>query len=1230
MPRKKLAPAVDTTESSVPATAESTPTEASTPATPKKKAAPKASNKKNETAKKAESTDKPKPARTSRKTTAKPGVETEPSEVQPAQPEAAPDAELVQVAETVSEPAPITPAPKLRRTKAEKPAPAAPAKPEPKKKAAPKKAAAPTEEPVAKAAPVSLPWQPIPDTGEEEPESEPEVETPAAPVEPTSKRGGRQRGKKPELAPVVSEPIDEVLQPEEMPKRSRGGKRVEPQVVIAQVTEEFEEEPKPEGYDFASLDLPMPIWRPRGNGASPVASADETEAAETTSSEERTGDRNDDRSRRRRRRRGGRNRGEDRDERSSAEPVNEALAEDVEEEEEEPEIAPVPQEAPRREENRNRDRRDNGRHDRERRTEEPTPERKPDPAPEIPVFRRERTVAKPPEKAAIAIPENAPQVVMQNGIPTLVRDHRVYPPIMFFGSPADEKRAETVLEEVKMAAEAGVHLHSYLIDFEVHPEAVDEAAAFAAYMLSRSVQTDPESQVIFRLVFQAPRGWEAKYPNGRYRYTDGVTAEPSVCDDEFWSVARTCLEKFVKKMCLLDLSKHIMGLHLERGEWFFAEGVGYDNSNAAQTKFRDWARLRYLNDEVTLRASWFDGGARFENITVPEYQPEGQDGDRFIRSSRRQRRYVDYHLFLSDATVQRVADLAYAAKAASEGTLLIGASYGYTFEWSHPASGHLSLGKLLRTPEIDFIAGPPSYRSRQPGGTAAFPGPIDSFALNGKLYISEEDFKTSLSVGHEPDDFNPQLKTPQALESVHWRGVGAALAHASGLSWMDVWGNGWLRTNSVWERAKKVREAMIDRLAAPLDDPEVAVFIDERALGYLVDDHAFKLLVQNVRESVLRAGVSAAFYLLSDLTHREKFPDSKLYVFVNAWDVRPELRAAIKSRLQRDGKVLFWLYSAGLFDAGRESLERAREVTGIAIKPQPFNSKAGTTILNRRHPLSEAFPDKTIVGGTKLDPSYFAIPEGATVLGEYTQTGLPSFVVKEFKEGSAETHWTSVFLGEPQVNPALIRALAQMAGAHVWNFQEDVVHVRHPFLTVHCQAAGPRTLTLPGKYSAYNLLRDDWSGVDSSQLRFTAVEGATYCFLVGARDELEQQLHTDPSKLLFIEKIPPRDANVRVDGLSFDVPMMRLEGWMESNDTDDNADEWFLRPQQVEEEPMAQATVEESPEKVGRRRRRRGGKDRERGERGSAPTETRAVSTTPVETIGGDDFELNVMFRKRE
>ncbi len=843
------------------------------------------------------------------------------------------------------------------------------------------------------------------------------------------------------------------------------------------------------------------------------------------------------------------------------------------------------------------------------------------PAEEAPAAKKPvRPKAEP--KALIPTPSDAPQVVLRDGIPTLVRNQRVYPPIGFFGNCSDERRSETVFEEIRLAAEAGVHIHSLIIDLEVNPSAVDHSVSFAAYLVAQVTRIDPEAQVLMRVVFVTPRGWEKEYPDAKYVGRDGHVAEPSLCDKKYWTTAKECLESFVRQIRKLDLRDNILGVHLERGEWFVPVDGGYDDSVAAKAMFKEWIRTRYSEDEVALRASWFDGGVNFENVQIPPYQPEGAEGDRFVRSSRKQRRYVDYHLFLSDVTAERIGELAYAAKHASEGYFLVGASYGYTFEWAHPSSGHLALGKLLRTPEVDFIAGPPSYKNREPGGSAPFPSPIDSFALNGKLYISEEDFKTAIGAGTEPDEFNPIIRTPQALESIHWRGAGVALSHASGVTWMDLWGNGWLKTTTIWERASQIRSALVTRMAAPLTDPDVAVFVDERALAYLVDPNAFRLLIQNAREAVMRSGLSVGFFLLSDLAHRERFPESKLYLFLNAWDIRPELRSAIKERLHRDNKVLFWLYSAGLFDSGRDSLERARDVTGIALKPQPFHSKSGTTLLNRRHPLIEAFPNR-MIPSSALEPSYFGINEDATVLGEYTQTGLPSFVVKDFNEvAEGGGKWTSVFLGEPAVTPALIRALGEMAGAHIWNFQDDVVHVRPPFLVMHCKDAGARAITLPSKWSAYNLLTKQWATEDTTHLRFTATAGSTHVFLVGIHSDIEQLLSIDPSTVLHMESMPERTENtVRFDTVSFDVPIMRLNEWIEGGVTDEVAEELLFRPTFAEEEEPS-LEPEEATTGSRRRRRRRGGRG------GSEETSMARREGADRQAYG--DLEINVMFRKRE
>jgi hypothetical protein len=858
-----------------------------------------------------------------------------------------------------------------------------------------------------------------------------------------------------------------------------------------------------------------------------------------------------------------------------------------------------------------------GRRDRDERRERPPVEtRAPEPVVEAPKPKAPQMPEAPPRER-VAAPLDAPQVILHNGVPVLVRNQKAVAPMFFHASALDERSLSTVMDEVKTAAEHGIHTFSVLVDLDVDEDAVNDSVGFAGYMAKSIASADPEAQVVLRVAFASPANWERRFPNAVYRELGGATAEPSFCDDEYWTEAENSLRRLITLLRKVDTEGRISGIHLERGEWFLPEDRGYDISKAAEKKFRDWLRSRYRNDVVTLRAAWFDGSVTFDSAAIPPFQRKGVDGE-FMRLGRKARRWVDYHLFISDTTAERIADLAYAAKQSSEGRFLVGVSYGYTFEWSHPASGHLSLGKLLRCPDIDYIAGPPSYKNREPGGTGSFPWPIDSFALNTKIAVSEEDFKTPISGRPEPDDFNPVMKTPQALESVHWRGAGSALAHASGICWMDSWGNGWLGSRGIWERGQKVAQALTWRMNATQAAPDVAVLIDERSLAYLVDERAFSALVQNVRESILRSGLSVGFYLLSDLAHRENFPDCKLYVFVNAWDVRPEVRSAIKSRLQRDGKVLFWLYAAGLFEGGRESLERVREATGIALRPQPFNSRSGTTLLNMRDPLCQPLPESRISQGGQLEPSYFAIPEeDAQVLGEYSQSGLPSYLARSFKGEQSDENWTSVFLGEPVVTPGLFRALGQMAGAHIWSHDDDVIHARAPFLTIHCTGAGPRVITLPDKWTAYDLVNGTWAFVEGHGLRFTAMDGATHSFLIGNKSDIEALLSSSPD-LSFTEEemLERRDNTTHWDQMSFDVAIMKLDEWVEESWSEEMADDLLLRPSMIED--IDETTPDESEEvsiSSGRRRRKRRDTKRERQPKGDHESPETGIS---------------FLFRKRE
>lgn len=850
---------------------------------------------------------------------------------------------------------------------------------------------------------------------------------------------------------------------------------------------------------------------------------------------------------------------------------------------------------------------------------------------EAPVKKAPEVVVKPP-RALIEIPDDAPQVVLNEGQTVLVRNKRIYPNFWFYAAPTSEDRTATVIDEIKQATEAGVDIFALGFEAVCDKHHFDNLAKAVESLVSRVVKVNRDAQVVIHLDLMAPKGWEMDYQDGVYRDSTGDLAEPSISDDKYWLAVETLLRGFASGLVKSQYAPNILGIDLDRGGWVIPHSASFDISKASKVRFREWVSDRYQRDEVLLRASWFHGDISFDSVRIPD-PDKNSSGAHLVRFNRRERSQVDYYLFLSDVTANRISDLAYAVKEASGGRLLIGVRYGNTFRDLRPDSGQLSLGKILRSPEIDFIAATPCVEDRGTGGAASYDAPIDSFALNSKLFVSLEDYKTSLSNRPEPEYGVPTIRTPQALESVHLRGFGGALAHQSGLCWSDNWGNGWLTAASVWQRAKDVLRVSVLGLASQFQEPDVAIFIDERALGYLVNVDAFTKLVRQTLESVGRAGVSYGLYLLSDLTHREKFPESRVYVFLNAWDIRPDLRSSIKQRLHRDNKQLLWLYAAGLFDSGRESLERAREVMGIAIKPQPIFSVSGTTLLDRRNTISQAFPHGVVGSDVSVDPTYFAVPEDGAVLGEYTQTGLPSMVVRDISVEESNHTWSSTFVGEMAVNSALLRALVQRAGAHVWSFNDDVVHVRAPFLTIHCSGDGIRTIALPGKWSAYNLLTSEWMAVDSTSFKFNSPDGVTQMFLVGTKDQIRQILEADPKRTLWMENIPARESNIRLDVSQFDVPIMRLDEWASGGEGEDDIDGWFLKPQEDDDYQEDASLAPGAPQTTRTTGRRRNRRDRDRGGRQKKPSFAEQVDFDPTgeeKLKDKGNVELSILFRKRD
>ncbi|MGC8667630.1 MAG: hypothetical protein ACP5VE_05900 [Chthonomonadales bacterium] len=745
-------------------------------------------------------------------------------------------------------------------------------------------------------------------------------------------------------------------------------------------------------------------------------------------------------------------------------------------------------------------------------------------------------------------------------------------PIFFFGNTDGAKESRRVASQVRRAAQAGVHLFSTLVELPCPLPPDDTVYDELDARLAVFFEADPEAYMLPRLVFVPAPGWRRQYPDEVIHYADGTTGDPSLASDRFWLEAEHALRGIVEHLEHTPHRDRIIGFHLERGEWFHPVDTGFDLSFANREAFREWLRAKYKNSVVALRAAWFDGEVQFHTAEIPPL-PKALTGLNILWAPRRERRMIDFLEYTSDITAQRIISLAKAAKEASANRALVSVCYGYTFEFDHTFSGHLALEKILDCPAIDIVAGPPSYRDRQIGGAASFPGPVDAAAIHGKLWVSEEDIKTHLAPQNGAlDDFNPRLPASSATHHAQLRSMGKALAHQTGVLWMDLWGEGWLDAADIWDGIGAFHSRYSDLLKhRKAKSPEVAVLVSERSLMHVRRDASFlrRLLAQQ-RDLFQKLGASVGFYLQSDVVHRAFPTDARLYVFLNPYRITPEQRQAVKEKLQNGGKTLVWLYAIGVCEDRGQPEESANDLVGMALRPQSWGSPVGSLLVQPHHPITEGIRTRELGVQERITPSFFVDEEdpSITVLYEYAQTGLPSVAVRDLGT------WKSVFCGEPTLSLDLLEGLCRYAGVHRYlQTNEDYVWAGHGWVTVHSPRNAVRSLWVPDGLGLYDVTNKMLVAEALKEYKMAVHAGCTRIFYVGTIEEMRRL------SLPGIPRMRPRRAR------PLEVQDVVIEAGLRPEAS---------APADANPEAPAVPPEEAQPDTKKRRRRRRGGRGRSR------------------------------------
>jgi len=519
---------------------------------------------------------------------------------------------------------------------------------------------------------------------------------------------------------------------------------------------------------------------------------------------------------------------------------------------------------------------------------------------------------------------------------------------------------------------------------------------------------------------------------------------------------------------------HMGGYHpcgQNTGEWFYQgtwEKLLSGYAPADRVAWRTWVRERYRS-EAALQRAWHDATATRNDATVPAAAQRRAAPNGVLRDPATEKLLIDFAEFQQQAMADLVCELAHAVRRASRGRKLVVFFYGYVFEFGPirlgPSTcGHYALRRVLDCPAIDVLCSPISYFDRGIGGSAPAMTAAESVALAGKMWLYEDDTRTYLGSGEFPGQFDG-AKDLAETKTMLLRNVAQEATRNFATWWMDLGMTGWFNDERMWEEMRRL--APLDRMflenRLPFR-PEVAAVIDEHAM-LETSASAWTLTepgIYQVRRPLGRLGAPYGQYLLDDvLSGRVR---SKLYVFLNAWQLSGGQRKALLARSRGAGRV--WCFAPGLHDGNRTSPEAMRELTGFRLVPvSPAKAWAEPTKTGRALGLQSAFGVQSVVA--PLFAASDATPE--ETLATYPD-GTAAVALRR-----TANEW-SFFVGAPGLSSDLLRLAAHKAGVHLYTETDCNVYANGSVIALHAALDGPITVNTGKNRKVYDALSGEVVG----------------------------------------------------------------------------------------------------------------------------------------------------------
>jgi hypothetical protein len=731
-----------------------------------------------------------------------------------------------------------------------------------------------------------------------------------------------------------------------------------------------------------------------------------------------------------------------------------------------------------------------------------------------------------------------------HGVPALYINGQLHSQI--FAAPYRAGAAN--IADLQDFSAAGIDSFNIYLRF---PWTAEETYDFAPVdaKLDALLAANPSARFIPRVLLTPGRWFAEKYPDEISRRDDGSPAgmfpsqnagnNPSFSSDIYRRLSRKAMDAFIKHV-EQKYGDHIIGYQVGNGfggEWLpfnsFWEirpggtppdkfGVE-DYSPAALKHFRQWLSAKYKTD-AALQAAWKDPTDTLATATIPNekdrytttrgifFDPAGTGGAGGMRCP-------DWFTFYNESVADVLLENAAWVKELTGRKKIVGAFYGYLWcnfpNLSAVHSGQLAFAKVLRSPNLDFIASCYTYDHKQIGGPNNSQSLPHSVALHGKLYFNEVDTETHLR--QRQWRWGDSLNNPKNFDETRallLRDYAYALTNGNGMWWTDLHG-GTFHDPQIIALFKQLKD--IDdkyRATRPRSNADIAVILDEASFTYTGDGEPLWNALLTAQKQWHFAFIGAPWdcHLLTDIDN-PNLRHYKFYIFLNTFKVTPAQRTAIHAKLQKNNATALWVYAPGYIGEDKCSVEYASALTGIKlaeemtpgelhvdITPEADWAKlVSTRAYGTDVHVSDIirFYDHQVYLKDPRDPSlrrdlpgfriaprlYVDDPQAlafrATLAG-VNRTGLA------FKQ---QDGWNSIYSSAPLIPAELVR---RMAGTvHIYTDGNDNVYANDAFLAIYSPKGGQRTIKLPGKSTILNLLDNQTLAIAATEFRHTFKENET-------------------------------------------------------------------------------------------------------------------------------------------